>query len=102
MKRMKDVLLNVDDSEYTIGQMVRAFRKGKNLTLEQVQELTGISITNLSAIENDKVDLGVKRASMLAVAFGVHPRDILFPNDKWEKSKEIQKIEARARKMTAV
>lgn len=96
MKKMKSVLLALDNSEYSTGEMVRAFRKARSFTLDKLAEITGIPITNLSAIENNKIDLGVKRAGMLAAALGVHPQDILFPNGKWIKTEEILQIEKKA------
>ena len=34
---------------------------------------------NFSLLENNKVDIGKKRAEQLAQAFGVHPAIIMFP-----------------------
>ncbi len=94
-------LESIDNTQFTVGMTVRAYRKRWGFTLEEVGKLTGISKSNLSAIENDKVDLGVKRAGLLAAALGVHPQRILFPNGKWEKSEEHKDIERKSKKLSA-
>jgi len=99
--KLKDIIKKLDDSPTTIGSMVKAFRKGRGFTLKQIEELTGISETNLSAIENDKVDLGVKRSILLAAALGVMPEDILFPKGVWQKTKEYLEIEKKAKKLSS-
>jgi transcriptional regulator with XRE-family HTH domain len=101
-KKMIDVLNEVDSSKTTIGQMTRSFRKARGFTLKKVEELTGISITHLSSIENDKIELGIKRAGFLAAALGVRPQDILFPNGHWEKTKLHEQIEKKANKMVKI
>jgi len=63
----------------TPGQVVRAFRKNFGLTLKELEQVTGVSYTNLSAIEHDRIDVGVRRAVLLAAAFGIDPQQILFP-----------------------
>ena len=98
-KGLKGIVEELDSAPTTIGVMVRAFRKARGFTLKQVEELTGISETNLSAIENDKVDLGVKRSILLSAALGVTPEDILFPKGVWKKTKEYLVIEKKAKKL---
>lgn len=97
-RRVKDLLEVIDNSPTTVGIMVRSFRKARGFTLKDMSKLTGIQITNLSNIENDKVDLGIKRAKLLAAALGVRPQDILFSNGD-QKDKEVLKIEKEAEKL---
>lgn len=52
---------------------------------------------NLSAIENDKVDLTKHYAEILGAALGIHPGSLLFPNGYYEKSKEILAIERKSK-----
>jgi hypothetical protein len=40
-------------------------------------------------LENDRVDIGKKRAEQLANAFGVHPAIIMFPE---YESADIQRV----------
>ena len=78
---MKD-LLSIKELQVkeTPGKIIRAFRRNFNLTLEDVEKLTGIPVSNLSAIEHDKIDLGLRRSIRIAAVFGIHPSLILFPN----------------------
>jgi transcriptional regulator with XRE-family HTH domain len=40
---------------------------------------SGITATNLSLLENGKIEIGKRRAEQLAQAFKVHPAIIMFP-----------------------
>jgi len=64
-------------------------RELKGWTQQQLAEHSGINATNLSMLENDRVDIGKKRAEQLAQAFDVHPAIIMFPE---YESKEIGKV----------
>jgi len=72
-------LLDVIKVEETPGKVIRAFRRSFGLTLANIERLTGVPATNLSAIENDKLDIGVRRAKLIAAVFGISPSLILFP-----------------------
>ncbi|MCZ6471125.1 MAG: helix-turn-helix transcriptional regulator [Gammaproteobacteria bacterium] len=41
--------------------------------------VTGIPQSTISAIENDRVNLGVERAKQLAIALKCHPAVLVFP-----------------------
>jgi transcriptional regulator with XRE-family HTH domain len=71
------------------GQVIRMLRDLKGWTQEQLAERSKISATNLSLLENDRVDIGKKRVEQLARAFGVHPAIIMFPE---YEAKEIAKV----------
>jgi len=71
------------------GQVIRMLRDLKGWTQEELAECSGISATNLSLLENDKVDVGKKRVEQLAKAFNVHPAIIMFPE---YEAKEIAKV----------
>ena len=60
------------------GQMVAELRELRGLSQNELAELTGISQANISAIENDRVEVGKKRAILLAEALKVHPASIMF------------------------
>src|SRR6184192_652579 len=70
---------DLEQVKATPGQVVRAFRTNFGLTLKELEEITGVSYPNLSAIEHDRLDVGVRRAVLLAAAFGIEPQQILFP-----------------------
>jgi transcriptional regulator with XRE-family HTH domain len=61
---------------------VSIIRELQELSQNQLSQLTGIPQATISAIENDRVRLGVERAKVLARALKVHPGVIVFPG--WE------------------
>ncbi len=65
--------------ELSTGEVIRMLRELKGWTQESLAERSGISPTNLSLLENNRVDIGKKRVLQLAGAFGVHPATIMFP-----------------------
>ncbi len=65
--------------ENTTGEVIRMLRELKEWTQNDLAERSGISPTNISLLENDRVDIGKKRAESLARAFGIHPAIIMFP-----------------------
>jgi len=95
---MKNLLdLKTLQVETTPGKVIRAFRKNFHLTLAEVGTLTGIPQSNLSAIENDHMDIGVKRATLIAAVFGISPSGILFPEGfERDDERELEKIRKRA------
>jgi transcriptional regulator with XRE-family HTH domain len=70
----------------SVGESVRIIRELQALSQNQLADLTGIPQATLSAIENDRVRLGVERAKILARALKVHPAVLLFPG--WEDQME--------------
>lgn len=63
-------------------------RELKGWTQAELAGRSGISATNLSLLENNRVEIGKKRAEQLAKAFDVHPAIIMFPE---YESREIQR-----------
>src|SRR3989344_6488757 len=63
----------------TTGDRIRILREFKGWTQEELARRSGISATNLSLLENDRVEIGKKRAFQIAKAFGVHPATIMYP-----------------------
>ena len=57
--------------------------------VEELARRSGITATNISSLENKRVDIGKKRVEQLAKAFDVHPAIIMFPE---YESKEIRKV----------
>ena len=84
----------------TPGGVIKAFRKNFQITQQELAKVTGIAETNLSAIESNKVEIGVKRAVLIATAFGIDPAIILFPNGyESSYSKDIKAVQQAAEKM---
>jgi len=71
----------------SVGESVRIIRELQELSQNQLSQLTGIPQASISAIENDRVRLGVERAKVLARALKCHPGVLVFPG--WELSNEV-------------
>ena len=65
--------------QVSVGESVRIVRELQGLSQNALAERTGISQATLSAIENDRVRLGVERAKVLARALRCHPGVLVFP-----------------------
>ena len=70
----------------SVGESVRIIREFQELSQNELARLTGIPQTTISAIENDRVRLGVERAKVLARALKCHPAVLVFPG--WELADE--------------
>ena len=68
----------------SVGESVRIIRELQELSQNNLAQLTGIPQSTLSAIENDRINLGVERAKTLAHALNCHPAVLVFPG--WETS----------------
>lgn len=66
-------------AEVSVGESVRIIRELQELSQNQLSELTGIPQATLSAIENNRVNVGVERAKVLARALKCHPAVLVFP-----------------------
>ena len=61
----------------SVGESVRIVRELQGLSQNELAQRTGISQATISAIENDRVRLGVERAKALALR--CHPGLLVFP-----------------------
>ena len=68
--------------EVSVGESVRILRELQELSQNELSRLTGIPQATISAIENDRVNLGVERSKVLAKALNCHPAVLVFPG--WE------------------
>jgi transcriptional regulator with XRE-family HTH domain len=75
-------------AKLTTGEVIRMLRELKGWTQAELAKRSGINATNISLLENDKVEIGKKRVENIAKAFSVHPAIIMFPE---YEAKEIQK-----------
>ena len=66
------------------GESIRSIRELQGLSQTQLAELCGIPQTTISSIENSRVNLGVERAKVLALALRCHPAVLVFPG--WQVS----------------
>ena len=65
--------------DVSVGESVRILRELQEMSQNELAELTGIPQSTISAIENDRVNLGVERAKILARALKCHPAVLVFP-----------------------
>ena len=72
--------------DVSVGQSVRILRELQEMSQNELSELTGIPQSTISAIENDRVNLGVERAKILARALKCHPAVLVFPG--WDVRQE--------------
>lgn len=72
--------------DVSIGDSVRIMRELQELSQNELSELTGIPQSTISAIERDRVNLGVERAKVLARALHCHPAVLVFPG--WDVDRE--------------
>lgn len=72
--------------DVSVGESVRIIRELQGYSQNELAKRTGIPRATLSAIENDRVRLGVERAKILARALKCHPAVLVFPG--WEGTKE--------------
>ncbi|MDZ7751734.1 MAG: helix-turn-helix transcriptional regulator [Gammaproteobacteria bacterium] len=72
--------------DVSVGESVKILRELQELSQNELAELTGIPQSTISAIENDRVQLGVERAKVLARALNCHPAVLVFPG--WDIERE--------------
>jgi transcriptional regulator with XRE-family HTH domain len=72
----------------TTGEVIKMLRELKEWTQEELSKRCKINATNISLLENNKIEIGKRRAEQLAHAFNVHPAIIMFPE---YESEEIRK-----------
>lgn len=61
----------------TIGELLRTIRKRRKMTLEQLSERTGISVSSLSRIENTQLGLTLEKIELLAAALEVPAAELV-------------------------
>jgi len=83
---MKDFVPAKKTIDVSVGEAVRIIRELQEFSQNELARLTGIPQSTISAIENDRVRLGVERAKVLARALKCHPAVLLFPG--WEVEQE--------------
>ena len=72
--------------DVSIGESVRILRELQELSQNELSEMTGIPQSTISAIERDRIRLGVERAKVLARALRCHPAVLVFPG--WDVAHE--------------
>ena len=65
--------------EVTVGESLKIIREFQELSQNQLAEITSIPQSTISAIENNRIKLGVERAKVFARALQCHPAVLVFP-----------------------
>ncbi len=65
--------------DLSVGESVRILRELQEMSQNELATVCGIPQSTISAIENDRVRLGVDRAKVLARALRCHPAVLVFP-----------------------
>ena len=67
------------DIDVSTGESVRIIRELQGFSQNQLSDVSGIPQSTISAIERDRINLGVERAKQLARALKCHPAVLVFP-----------------------
>lgn len=70
----------------SVGESVRIIRELQELSQNELARRSGLPQSTISAIENDRIALGVERAKVIAKALKCHPAVLVFPG--WELEEE--------------
>lgn len=63
----------------SVGESVRIIRELQGMSQNNLAESSGIPQSTISAVENDRINLGVERAKTLARVLKCHPAVLVFP-----------------------
>lgn len=72
--------------EVSPGESVRIIRELQEFSQNELAQRTGIPQSTISAIERNRINLGVERAKTLAKALRCHPAVLVFPG--WDVNRE--------------
>lgn len=84
--KMSDYRQSKKRIEVSVGESVRIIRELQEMSQNDLAKKSGIPQSTISAIENDRVNLGVERAKTLAKVLRCHPAVLVFPG--WEVTNE--------------
>jgi transcriptional regulator with XRE-family HTH domain len=83
---MKDYSIAKKQISVSVGESVRIIRELQEMSQNDLARATGIPQSTISAIENDRVNLGVERAKQLARILKCHPAVLVFPG--WDLQRD--------------
>lgn len=88
-KKVKHLLYNEEffksnrKATLTQGMALKIIRKKNELSQNELADLTGLTQSTISSIENNRISIGIERAKTLAKALKVHPALLAFPD--WQE-----------------
>lgn len=71
---------SIDKVKLTSGKVLKALRMRFGYTQKDISKAIGVSVSNLSALENDNRNLGVELAAKFSVLYGTRIESLIFPN----------------------
>ncbi len=83
---MRDYKRATKRIDVSVGESVRIIRKLQGMSQNNLARSSGIPQSTISAVENDRINLGVERAKKLARVLKCHPAVLVFPG--WEVESE--------------
>jgi transcriptional regulator with XRE-family HTH domain len=66
------------------GEVLKIIREKNEFSQNKLAELTELTQATISSLENNRINLGIERAKVLARALNVHPATLAFPD--WDES----------------
>ncbi|MBL6991992.1 MAG: helix-turn-helix transcriptional regulator [Bacteriovoracaceae bacterium] len=91
---------SIDKVKLTSGKILKSMRSRFGYTQNEVSEVIGISVSNLSSLENDKRNLGLELAAKFSILYGIRIEGLVFPNGI-EKMKGYKSIVKKIEKLKA-
>ena len=76
---MKDYRIAKKQIDVSVGESVRIIRELQEMSQNELAQASGIPQSTISAIENDRINIGVERAKQLARGLKCHPAVLVFP-----------------------
>ena len=76
---MKDYRVAKKQVDVSVGESLRIIRELQEMSQNDLADATGIPQSTISAIEHNRVNLGVERAKQLARVLKCHPAVLVFP-----------------------
>ena len=84
---MKDYKRAKKRIDVSVGESVRLIRELQEMSQNELALACGIPQSTISAIENNRINLGVERAKQLARALSCHPAVLVFPG--WDETERV-------------
>jgi len=78
-RRLEEFVAARAHARLTTADLIRMPRELKGWTQQELARRSRISASNISLLENGRVQIGKRRTEQLAKAFDVHPAIIMFP-----------------------
>ena len=73
-------------AKLTSGKTLKMYRDLQSLSQAELSEKTGLKQATISALEHDRITLGLDRAKVLAHALKVHPSVLAFAD--WDENED--------------